>query len=113
MTGIIVSLSILIFLTGIIAILLKRNIRKDLENYNYQVMQIEDIDNIQNFTENNWKQVSGDVFHPPRVNKMLLSSILGTGCQLFLMLIIVFYSGFIGFLEPEKRSNILPLKIKC
>ena len=110
-TGIIISIFILLFLTGIIAILLKKNIRKDINNYNYQVVQIEDIDNISNFTENNWKQVSGDVFRPPRVNKMLLSSIIGTGFQLFLMLYIVFILGNIGFLEPEKRANILTLII--
>ena len=112
-TGIIISTSILIFLTSVIAILLTKNIRKDIENFNYQVVQIEDIDNISNITENNWKQISGDVFRPPRVNKMLLSSIIGTGFQLFLMLAIVFFLGIIGFLKPEKRSNILSLIILC
>ena len=112
-TGIIVSTSILIFLTLIIAILLTRSLKKDIENYNYQVVQIEDIDNIKNITENNWKQVSGDVFRPPRVNRMLLSSIIGTGFQLFMMLAIVLFLGVIGFLNPEKRSNILSLIILC
>ncbi len=112
-TGIIISISILIFLTGIIGILLTKNIKKDIENYNYQVVQIEDIDNIKTITENNWKQVSGDVFRPPRVNKMLLSSIVGTGFQLFLMLANVLFLGIIGFLNPEKRANILSLIILC
>ena len=44
---------------------------------------------------------------------MLLSSIIGTGFQLFLMLAIVFFLGIIGFLKPEKRSNILSLIILC
>ena len=70
-TGIIISVSILAFLTIIIALILTRNIKKDIETYNYQVVQMEDIDNIKNLSENNWKQVSGDVFRPPRVNKML------------------------------------------
>ena len=39
---------------------------------------MEDIDNNKTLYENNWKQVSGDVFSPPRINKMLLSSIIGT-----------------------------------
>ena len=112
-TGIIISVSVLILLTLIIAILLTKNLKKDIENYNYQVVQIEDIDSIKNITENNWKQVSGDVFRPPRVNKMLLSSIIGTGFQLFLMLAIVLFLGLIGFLNPEKRSNILSLIILC
>ena len=112
-TGIIISTLILIILTTIIAFLLTKIIKKDIDNYNYQVVQIEDIDNIKSINENNWKQVSGDVFRPPRVNKMLLSSIIGTGCQLYLMLTIVFFLGVIGFANPEKRSNILSLIILC
>ena len=112
-TGIIISTLILIILTIIIAFLLTKIIKKDIDNYNYQVVQIEDIDNIKSINENNWKQVSGDVFRPPRVNKMLLSSIIGTGCQLYLMLTIVLFLGVIGFVNPEKRSNILSLIILC
>ena len=112
-TGIIISTLILIILTTIIAFLLTKIIKKDIDNYNYQIVQIEDIDNIKSINENNWKQVSGDVFRPPRVNKMLLSSIIGTGCQLYLMLTIVFFLGVIGFANPEKRSNILSLIILC
>ncbi len=112
-TGVIISTLILFLLTAIIAFLLTRTLKKDIENYNYQVVQIEDIDTIKNITENNWKQVSGDVFRPPRVNVMLLSSIIGTGIQLFIMLSIVLFLGVIGFLNPEKRSNILSLIILC
>ena len=112
-TGIIISTFILIILTTIIAFLLTKIIKKDIENYNYQVVQIEDIDTIKSINENNWKQVSGDVFRPPRVNKMLLSSIIGTGFQLYLMLSIIFFLGVIGFVNPEKRSNILSLIILC
>ena len=112
-TGIIISTLILIILTSIIAFLLTKIIKKDIENYNYQVVQMEDIDNIKSINENNWKQVSGDVFRPPRVNKMLLSSIIGTGVQLFLMLAIVLFLGTIGFVNPEKRSNIISLIILC
>ena len=112
-TGIIISSSILIFLTLIIALLLTKNIKRDIDNYNYQVVQIEDIDNIKNIKENNWKQVSGDVFRPPRINKMLLTAIIGTGFQLYLMLAIFLFLGIIGFLNPEKRANILSLIILC
>jgi transmembrane 9 superfamily protein 2/4 len=112
-TGIIISTLILIILTIIIGFLLTKIIKKDIDNYNYQVVQIEDIDNIKSINENNWKQVSGDVFRPPRINKMLLSSIIGTGCQLYLMLTIVLFLGVIGFVNPEKRSNILSLIILC
>lgn len=112
-TGIIISTLILIILTIIIAFLLTKIIKKDIDNYNYQVVQMEDIDNIKSINENNWKQVAGDVFRPPRVNKMLLSSIIGTGTQLYLTLTVVFFLGVIGFANPEKRSNILSLIILC
>jgi len=112
-TGIIISTLILIILTIIIAFLLTKIIKKDIDNYNYQVVQMEDIDNIKSINENNWKQVAGDVFRPPRVNKMLLSSIIGTGTQLYLTLTVVFFLGVIGFANPEKRSKILSLIILC
>ena len=111
--GVIISVTILIFLTLIIGCILTRNIKKDIDNYNYQIVQIEDIESIKNIYENNWKQVAGDVFRPPRVNKMLLSSIIGTGFQLFLMVAIVLFFGFFGYLNPEKRSNILSFIILC
>ena len=114
-TGILITSSILIFSTTVIAVLFANNIRKDIDNYNYQVVQIEDIDNLQTNTNigNDWKQVSGDVFRPPRVNKMLLSSIVGTGFQLFSMFFLVLTLGTFGYLNPEKRGKILSLFIIC
>ena len=112
-SGIVISVCILAFLTIIIALILTKNIKRDIETYNYQVVQMEDIDNIKTLYENNWKQVSGDVFRPPRVNKMLLSSIIGTGFQLYSMIFIFLLLGAVGFLNPEKRSNILSLIILC
>ena len=114
-TGIILSISILTFSTVVIALLFANNIKKDIDNYNYQVVQIEDIDKIQTNSNigNDWKQVSGDIFRPPRVNKMLLSSIVGTGFQLFSMLFIVLTFGTFGYLNPEKRGKIFSLCIFC
>ena len=111
--GILVSISILTISTLGIAILLTNNIKKDIDNYNYQVVQIEDIDNIQTNTTigKDWKQVSGDVFRPPRVNKMLLCSIVGTGFQIFSMFFLVLTLGTFGYLNPEMRGKILSLFI--
>ena len=114
-TGIILSVTILIFATVVIALLFAKNIKKDIENYNYQVVQMEDIDNVQTNSNigNDWKQVSGDIFRPPRVNKMLLSSIVGTGFQLFSMTFLVLTLGTFGYLNPEKRGKIASLFIVC
>ena len=112
-TGIIISTLILFLLTTIIAFLLITTLKKDIEDYNYKIVQIEDVNNIKYITENNWKLVSGDVFRPPRINIMLLSSIIGTGMQLFLMLSIVLFLGAIDHFNPEKNSNISSLIILC
>ena len=104
-TGIIVS-NILIVIVGIIiALFLSKNLNKDIENYNYRVSILEDIN------DNDWKQVSGDVFRAPMRNKTLLSSFMGSGIQIFLMLVITLFLGIIGFLNPEKRANLLNIGI--
>ena len=112
-TGIIISITILVSTTVIIAVLFTNKIEKDINNYNYQVVQMDDIEKIQNnsYISNDWKQVSGDIFRPPRVNKMLLSSIVGTGFQLFSMVFIVLLFGTFGFLNPEKRTKIFSVFI--
>ena len=53
------SLIIILFLSGMIAMILLRTIRKDLVNYNGE--SEEDVEE-----ENGWKSVHGDVFRPPR-----------------------------------------------
>jgi transmembrane 9 superfamily protein 2/4 len=45
------------------------------------------------------------------VNTLLLSSILGTGTQLLAMFSITLLLGVLGFMNPEKRSNILNIGI--
>ena len=114
-TGIILSIAILTFATVVIAVLFTNNIKKDIDNYNYQVVQVEDIEKVQANSNigNDWKQVSGDVFRPPRVNKMLLASIVGTGFQLCTMLFIVLSLGTFGFLNPEKRTKVFSVFTAC
>ena len=104
--GIIISNLIIFILSILIIIILTKNIKNDIDNYNYQIINVEDI-----IDHNGWKQISGDVFRPPRINRMLLCSIIGTGTQLTLMLSIVLLLGVFGFMNPEKRSNILNLGI--
>ena len=104
-TGIYVS-EILVALVSIFVVrILKKNLISDIDSYNYRVSQFEDIN------EYDWKQVAGDVFRPPSVNILLLSSILGTGSQLLSMFTITLLLGVFGFMNPEKRANILNLGI--
>ena len=104
-TGIFISEFLVGIATVFVICLLRKNLRKDIDSYNYRVSQFEDIN------EYDWKQVAGDVFRPPRINKLLLSSLIGTGCQLLSMLSFTLFLAVIGFMNPEKRNNILNIGI--
>jgi len=104
-TGIIISEIIVCLITGYIIYLLKKNISSDIDSYNYKVSQFEEIE------EYDWKQMGGDVFRPPSVNTILLSSLLGTGSQLLTMLTFTLLLGVFGFMNPERRGNILNIGI--
>ena len=104
-TGIVISEILFGISTLLVVYLLKKNLRKDIDSYNFRVSQFEDIN------EYDWKQVAGDVFRAPRVNKLLLSSLIGTGCQLLSMITLTLFLAVIGFMNPEKRNNILNIGI--
>ena len=104
-TGIIISEVLVGIATIFVIYLLRKNLRKDIDTYNYRVSQFEDINDY------DWKQVAGDVFRPPRINKLLLASSIGTGCQLLSMITITLFLAVVGFMNPEKRNNILNIGI--
>ena len=68
------SLVIVLFLSGMVAMILLRTLHKDIARYN----QIDSGEDAQE--EFGWKLVHGDVFRPPRKG-MLLSVFLGSGSQ--------------------------------
>ena len=104
-TGILITEIIVVLVTLFILYIFKKNISQDISSYNYKISQFEDIN------EYDWKQISGDVFRPPRINILLLSSMLGTGSQLLTMFTITLLLGMFGFMNPEKRLNILNIGI--
>ena len=104
-TGIIISEILIVIISAIIITLLCRNLSLDISSYNYRVSQLEEIN------EYDWKQIAGDVFRPPSGNVTLLSSMLGTGTQLFLTILATLFFGIFGFMNPEHRANILNIGI--
>ena len=72
------SLVIVLFLSGMVAMILLRTLHKDIARYN----QIDSGEDAQE--EFGWKLVHGDVFRPPRKG-MLLSIFLGSGTQILCM----------------------------
>ena len=104
-TGIIVSEVFVLFASIFVVYIFKKNVNSNIDDYNYRVSQFEEI------YENDWRLVAGDVFRPPAVNCLLLSSILGNGCQLLCMFSITLFLGVFGFMNPERRMNILNVGI--
>ena len=88
------SLVIVLFLSGMVAMILLRTLHKDIARYN----QIDSGEDAQE--EFGWKLVHGDVFRPPRKG-MLLSVFLGSGTQILCMSGITLVSNYLNSLiEP-------------
>lgn len=75
------SLVIVLFLSGMVAMILLRTLHKDIARYN----QIDSGEDAQE--EFGWKLVHGDCFRPPRKG-MLLSVFVGSGVQVLSMSVI-------------------------
>ena len=100
-----INANILIFIiTFLVLFILSRAIKKDIEIYNRKVLADEIID------EFGWKQVCNDVFRKPK-NLMLLSALIGTGIELFLMLLHSLLFSVLGFMSPERRGGLINLMI--
>lgn len=94
------SLIIVLFLSGMVAIILLRTLHKDIARYN-QIESGEDA-----HEEFGWKLVHGDVFRPPRKG-MLLSVLLGSGVQIFYMTLVTLAFACLGFLSPANRGALM------
>lgn len=93
------SLIIVIFSVFVLYIFC-RAVRKDIDLYNTKVTSEDILD------DSGWKQVCNDVFRKPR-HSMILSAFIGTGIQLFSMVIFTLMFAIIGILKPEKRGSLL------
>ena len=98
--SIINSLMILLFLTGLVAMIMIRTLRRDISQYN----QLETVEEAQE--ETGWKLVHGDVFRVPAAPG-LLSVLVGTGTQVFLMCFITMIFAVLGFLSPANRGGLM------
>ncbi|XP_067007315.2 transmembrane 9 superfamily member 2 [Anabrus simplex] len=94
------SLVIVLFLSGMVAMIMLRTLHKDIARYN----QIDSGEDAQE--EFGWKLVHGDVFRPPRKG-MLLSVFLGSGTQVFFMTLITLAFACLGFLSPANRGALM------
>jgi len=93
------SLMIVLFLTGMVAMILLRTLHRDIAKYND--MSAEDT-----AEETGWKLVHGDVFRKPRHSKALAVSV-GSGLQLLVCAGVTLVFAAAGFLSPVHRGSIL------
>jgi len=99
--SIINSIMIVLFLTGMVALIMMRTLHRDLRRYN----EIDISDEAQQ-EETGWKLIHGEVFRPP-VWGGLFATLIGTGCQLFAMTLLTLTFAVLGFLSPANRGGLM------
>lgn len=104
------SFMMVIFLTGLVAIILMRTLRRDYAKY---AMDDDDVEGLDRdlAEESGWKLVHGDVFRPPQ-HLSLLAACVGTGMQLCLLGLAVILLTIAGTLFQE-RGTILTVFLIC
>uniref|UniRef100_A0A7N0TCH8 Transmembrane 9 superfamily member n=1 Tax=Kalanchoe fedtschenkoi TaxID=63787 RepID=A0A7N0TCH8_KALFE len=98
------SLMIVLFLSGMVAMIMLRTLYRDISRYN----ELETQEEAQE--ETGWKLVHGDVFRPP-VNSDLLCVYVGTGVQFFGMILVTMIFAVLGFLSPSNRGSLMTVML--
>lgn len=95
-----INFSLIVVILGvIIAHILLRTLRNDIVKYN-EINLDDDISD-----ESGWKLVNGDVFRAPK-NKMVLSVLIGSGIQIFCMILVTIVFALLGILSPSNRGSL-------
>ncbi|XP_062506786.1 transmembrane 9 superfamily member 4-like [Corticium candelabrum] len=102
--SIINSLVIVLFLSGILAMIMIRTLRKDIAKYNRE----EDMDEA--MEETGWKLVHGDIFRPPQ-HSLSLTVLIGSGMHIFMMTLVVLVLAMFGMLSPASRGALMSASI--
>ncbi|KAJ3339749.1 hypothetical protein HDU93_007865 [Gonapodya sp. JEL0774] len=92
------SIVVVLFLSGMVAVVLLRALHRDIARYNAA-----DAEDAQE--EFGWKLVHGDVFRPPR-GFLWLSVLVGNGAQIACMAGVTLVFAVLGFLSPSSRGSL-------
>jgi len=95
------SLMIVVFLTGAVATIMIRTLKKDIAGYN----EMQTLEEAQE--ETGWKLVHGDVFRPPQAHPLLLSVLVGTGAQIGSAFFMTLLASMLRMLNPIKKGQAL------
>ena len=106
--SLIASIILIVILSMIIFFIISRTVKKD-PNKSDQNITIGDSPVIDEF---GWKQIASDVFRPP-IHQKALCSFIGTGIEIFYLIIISLMLYLIGLIKPEIRLNIINTIFIC
>lgn len=98
--SIINSMIIILFLSGMVAIIILRSLNSDIAMYNSEDAKEDPEDTV------GWKLLHGDVFRPPRFSGVLCAFV-GSGIQFSLMFGSVVFLSVVGFLNPAFRGGLV------
>lgn len=93
------SFMIVLFLSGMVAMILFRTLHRDIARYN-------NLSEEGGIEETGWKLCHGDVFRKPRHSKLLVISV-GSGVQILLMSFVTLALAMAGILSPVYRGVII------
>ncbi|KAI7857545.1 hypothetical protein BDC45DRAFT_500083 [Circinella umbellata] len=96
------SLVITMFLTGMVAMIILRTLKRDITSYNTSEEDIEALDE----DSIGWKLCHGDVFRPPKY-ALLLAPLLGSGVQCLIMVAGTIVLSMFGLLNPSYRGGLI------
>lgn len=88
-----------LLLTGFLAMILMRVLKNDFVKFTPDEEALDDQE------ETGWKYIHGDVFRYPRF-KSLFAAALGTGTQLFTLVIFIFMLALVGVFYPYNRGAL-------
>jgi len=94
------SVVIVLFLSGMVAMILLRTLHRDIAKYNELATAEEQAE------ETGWKLVHGDVFRKPPYSSFLAVSV-GSGMQLLGMSVVTLFFALLGLLSPAHRGALL------
>lgn len=98
------ALVIVLFLSGMVAMILVRALYKDLSRYNRVAT---DEEKAEDREDTGWKLVHADVFRPPARRQGFFVVLVGISTQVFGMAIFTLMFAAIGFLSPANRGSLM------
>lgn len=97
------SLMVVVVMSCIVAMIMMRTIRRDLQRYEQLLVDGGQGNDVE---ESGWKMVSGDVFRAP-ANPLSLCVQIGSGVQILASGFITLLFAALGFLSPASRGSLL------